>query len=371
MGCSEAGSGGGGARAGIAACHGACRRGDHTACCTADVAQCRGTDVASCCSADVAACDMSSLNCRHASNWHHASSSRSVLSWQIREKRSFGFSDITALHSFFQAELAAPFVSFHAPMPATPFFTHQSAIASRAALRAALFEPSLAFACPPLQGRSLQRGSLGSSSPCHPNRVRGQLLGGNLSVLAALVGSRWAMGRQGTRCCCSGGCMGGSDAVILMLEDVNEEEYRVDRMVHQLLPSLLPPPPPACHATVHSNSDAASLRHVGPHQPACAATCYGARHGTGEHMTAISGLVLGSFTNFHGMSREARDSVRPVVMEQYGGDWEQWFWLGQMELPHWLPVLSGLPIGHTEDNRVAAIGALVEIDVDNGTLTTL
>ncbi|GJP31333.1 hypothetical protein CLOM_g11976 [Closterium sp. NIES-68] len=51
-----------------------------------------------------------------------------------------------------------------------------------------------------------------------------------------------------------------------MLEDVNEEEYRVDRMVHQLLPSLLPPPPPACHATVHSNSDAASLRHVGPHQ---------------------------------------------------------------------------------------------------------
>ncbi|GJP53325.1 hypothetical protein CLOM_g12475 [Closterium sp. NIES-68] len=98
---------------------------------------------------------MSSLNCRHASNWHHASSSRSVLSWQIREKRSFGFSDITALHSFFQAELAAPFVSFHAPMPATPFFTHQSAIASRAALRAALFEPSLAFACPPFSLPSL------------------------------------------------------------------------------------------------------------------------------------------------------------------------------------------------------------------------
>ncbi|CAI7884368.1 unnamed protein product [Closterium sp. NIES-54] len=188
------------AGAGAAGGDGGCRGVNRTFGSSADVARC-------CSSADVA----------------QGGSRRSRLVTQISRKRFFGFSDVTALHSFFQAELAAPFISFHAPMPATSFFMHQSALASRAALRAALFEPSLPLACPPLQGRCLQRGWLGgASSCCRSNRVQGRLLGGNLSVLASLVGSKWAVGRRGT-CCCSnssgGGGAGGSDGVILMLED--------------------------------------------------------------------------------------------------------------------------------------------------------
>ncbi|CAI5950400.1 unnamed protein product [Closterium sp. NIES-64] len=385
---------------------------------------CRGADRSTGCSADVARCSTADVA--------QGSSRRSCLATQIRRKRFFGFSDVTALHSFFQAELAEPIISFHAPMPATSFFTDQSATASRAALRAALFEPSLTLACPPLQGRCLQRGWLANpSSCCRPNRVQGRLLGGNLSVLASLVGSKWVAGRRDTcRCCCSSGGggaedsdgAGGSDGLILMLEDVGEEEYRVDRMLHQLLPSLLPsllpPAPPPCHARGCAHSHAAAAHSAAAHSAAADAAahtathapwkdlgsyhhahapwkdlgsyhhahapwkdlgsyhhahacCPGRGHGTQGHVTALSGLVLGTFSNFQGMSDEARESVRPIVEEQYGGDWDKWFWLGQVSLPHWLPVLAGLPIGHTSDNRVAPIGALVELDVETATLTAL
>jgi muramoyltetrapeptide carboxypeptidase len=52
-----------------------------------------------------------------------------------------------------------------------------------------------------------------------PGKARGRLLGGNLTVLTAMVGSGYLPD------------FGGS---ILFLEDVNEEVYRVDRMLTQL-----------------------------------------------------------------------------------------------------------------------------------------
>ncbi len=52
-----------------------------------------------------------------------------------------------------------------------------------------------------------------------PGQTRGRLLGGNLSVLAALVGSPYLPSWKNT---------------ILFLEDVGEEIYRVDRMLTQL-----------------------------------------------------------------------------------------------------------------------------------------
>ena len=52
-----------------------------------------------------------------------------------------------------------------------------------------------------------------------PGRARGPLLGGNLTVLSALMGSRYLPAWEGA---------------ILFLEDVGEEIYRVDRMLTQL-----------------------------------------------------------------------------------------------------------------------------------------
>lgn len=52
-----------------------------------------------------------------------------------------------------------------------------------------------------------------------PGRARGPLLGGNLTVLTHLLGTRWALDAAGA---------------ILFLEDAGEPTYRVDRMLTQL-----------------------------------------------------------------------------------------------------------------------------------------
>jgi muramoyltetrapeptide carboxypeptidase len=53
----------------------------------------------------------------------------------------------------------------------------------------------------------------------HGGKARGRLLGGNLSVLSALVGTPWLPDFTGA---------------ILFLEETNESEYRIDRMLTQL-----------------------------------------------------------------------------------------------------------------------------------------
>ena len=50
-------------------------------------------------------------------------------------------------------------------------------------------------------------------------------------------------------------------------------------------------------------------------------------------------------------------------------DMEKWFWLEQMHLPPDLPVLSGLPIGHIDDNRTVPLGAYVNVDMKACTLS--
>ena len=53
----------------------------------------------------------------------------------------------------------------------------------------------------------------------HPGRAEGRLIGGNLSLIAALLGTPWALQPQGA---------------ILFIEDVSEALYRADRLLTQL-----------------------------------------------------------------------------------------------------------------------------------------
>ncbi|MGA0557631.1 S66 peptidase family protein [Larkinella sp. VNQ87] len=53
----------------------------------------------------------------------------------------------------------------------------------------------------------------------HPGKARGRLLGGNLTVLSHLMGSKYLPDWTGS---------------ILFLEDINEDVYRMDRMITQL-----------------------------------------------------------------------------------------------------------------------------------------
>ena len=119
-----------------------------------------------------------------------------------------GFSDITALHEAFAVRLGL--VTLHGPMVSAVDFLKNARAQEH--LRATLFEPESVTTIRALGGTVLV-----------PGRARGVTFGGCLSLLAAELGTPHA--RAGTR--------GG----LLMIEDVGEEAYRVDRILTQLLRS--------------------------------------------------------------------------------------------------------------------------------------
>ena len=117
-----------------------------------------------------------------------------------RPKTIIGYSDITALHA--AIGVRAELVTFHGPTARTPLT--------------------------PFSRESLERAVAAGTDPCgtapgarvlRPGRAHGVLRGGNLALLAALAGTPFAP---------------SLDRALLVLEDVNEAVYRIDRMLVQL-----------------------------------------------------------------------------------------------------------------------------------------
>lgn len=123
-----------------------------------------------------------------------------------------GFSDITALHLAFAAR--AGFPTIHGPNAASswPRFSWD-------AFRAIAFDGATPTLVNPIghEDRLVQRS--GRIRAFRGGKGTGRLLGGNLTVLAALVGTPW---------------LPDFDGAILFLEDVGEAPYRIDRMLTQL-----------------------------------------------------------------------------------------------------------------------------------------
>ncbi|MFV0460290.1 MAG: LD-carboxypeptidase [Actinomycetales bacterium] len=120
-----------------------------------------------------------------------------------------GFSDITALHQAVATNLKV--VTVHAPMAASRRFLDSETSQHR--LRHLLF------------GVDREAGPVGGEQvrTIVPGRTTGVLVGGNLSTLVAGVGTATSPARL------AGG--------ILLIEDVTEDPYRIDRMLTQLLRS--------------------------------------------------------------------------------------------------------------------------------------
>jgi muramoyltetrapeptide carboxypeptidase len=118
-----------------------------------------------------------------------------------------GASDATALHAAVAARLGV--ASLFGPMPATAVLggSPRPDPETVAALRRALTE-----AGPLRLGAPAARALV-------PGRARGRAVGGTLSLLAALAGTPWLPESRGA---------------LLVLEDVGEAPYRVDRMLTQL-----------------------------------------------------------------------------------------------------------------------------------------
>lgn len=120
-----------------------------------------------------------------------------------RPRPLIGFSDNTALHLALQRRRL---VSFHGPHPAAERLPDDSLML----LRRLLTDPRPAgtLPAPDSRVRTLVAGE-----------AEGRLVGGNLVLLAAMVGTRWAPRTRGA---------------ILFFEEVGEAPYRIDRLLTQL-----------------------------------------------------------------------------------------------------------------------------------------
>src|SRR5262249_27310032 len=124
---------------------------------------------------------------------------------------------------------------------------------------------------------------------------RGRVLGGNLTLTCATLGTPYAIQPKGA---------------ILLVEDVNEAPYRVDRLLAQ-------------------------LRLAGV-------------------LDTVAGVVVGSFT-----TKDPADA-KPIerVLREYFGALK-------------VPVVMRYPVGHTPWNATLPHGGLVELDADRGVLRVL
>ncbi|MGR8007269.1 S66 peptidase family protein [Streptomyces hypolithicus] len=117
-----------------------------------------------------------------------------------------GYSDITALHEAFAVRLGL--ATLHGPMVASLPFLKDGR--TQDSLWATLFAPESVMTLGPGEARTMV-----------PGRARGVTLGGCVSLLAS------DLGVPHTRPSARGG--------LLLLEDVGEEAYRLDRILTQLL----------------------------------------------------------------------------------------------------------------------------------------
>jgi muramoyltetrapeptide carboxypeptidase len=106
-----------------------------------------------------------------------------------------GYSDVTALHIVLNQ--FCKLVTFHAPMPAADLFSADE-------VTIASFKKNIFFS---------------RASPLNPQGLNGIITGGNLSVIASLIGTPYEINTRGK---------------ILFLEDTGEPPYRIDRLFLQL-----------------------------------------------------------------------------------------------------------------------------------------
>jgi muramoyltetrapeptide carboxypeptidase len=123
-----------------------------------------------------------------------------------------GYSDITAMH--LAIHKMTGLVTFHGPVLLSEFTPY-----TQDCFRRALFQtaPLGALTNPPAANSLRPAHDLRT---IHPGTARGRLIGGNLTLVASLMGTPYEIETQGR---------------IFFTEDVGEEPYRIDRMLTQLL----------------------------------------------------------------------------------------------------------------------------------------
>jgi muramoyltetrapeptide carboxypeptidase len=203
-----------------------------------------------------------------------------------------GFSDITALHLAIAAR--AGFPTIHGPNAGASWGR-----LSWDAFRALAFEGATpTFRNPEIQqDRLVQRA--GRTQTLRPGKASGPLLGGNLTVLTALMGTPY---------------LPSFDGAILFLEDVEEAEYRIDRMLTQLALSGV--------------------------------------------LARVAGVVFGQCTRCTGAGPSYGGFTLTEVLDQH---------LSRLGVP----AFSGLLVGHISEQFSLPVGVRAEMDAEAGTIRML
>lgn len=134
-----------------------------------------------------------------------------LLDWasiRANPKLLIGFSDTTALHLAFAKR--AGFATIHGGNATSSW---------RQLSWESLWHLAFAADTPTLGGAAMEIEAGRPARTIRGGTARGRLLGGNLTILSTLMGTGWLPDLKGA---------------VLFIEDVNEAEYRVDRMFQQL-----------------------------------------------------------------------------------------------------------------------------------------
>ncbi len=201
-----------------------------------------------------------------------------------------GYSDITALHIAIAQRTGL--ITFHGPVASSELSQY-----TKTNLVNTVMTPITNHKIQPSEYNLAQASALFKPTVITPGRARGRLIGGNLSLIAALAGTPYAIN--------------GLKGAILFAEDVNEPPYKVDRLLTQLRQSC--------------------------------------------DLRSLAGVALGLFSNAQAATDAQTASTLNVLKERLGD-------LG-------IPVISGLSIGHIRDQCTLPVGAEVELDTANATIT--
>ena len=202
-----------------------------------------------------------------------------------------GFSDITAMHLAIHQKTGL--VTFHGPVTLSKFTGY-----TQEHFRRAMFDPKPigSLSNPP---RSDPLRPAHTLRTVKPGKARGPLIGGNLSLIASLMGTPYEIDTRGK---------------ILFIEDVGEQPYSIDRMLTQLRLS--------------------------------------------GKLKNAAGIIFGECEDCRRSdfkpSFDATFSLGEVVDNI----------LGELQIP----VLSGLTIGHTDDQLTLPLGVMATLDADKGEL---
>lgn len=207
-------------------------------------------------------------------------------------KPVIGYSDITVL--LLALWHATGVISFHAPLGREPMpeFAHRH-------FTRVLQNPSapglLELPSPPAGVRLPTDGRV---APVVGGRATGRLLGGNLTLVQSLLGTRH---------------LPSFDGAILFLEDIDEDLYRIDRML--------------AHCRLTGAFD------------------------------RLGGVAIGQFSNRRDHTPDGALSYHEILEDHFG--------------PLGIPVAAGFPIGHIDAQWTIPVGCMAELDADAGTLALL